>query len=194
MSLHNITLIHPKAQIAPNVTFDTYTEISREGIIEEDVIIGDRCKFGCKDIATDRLRISQSLLYNTFLIKKKECTIKKGNIIHDGAFLFQKVPIGEGCSIGNNSFITSNSEIRPGVVIGYSTCVGPFVRIGDNSHILNLSVIGSASSMVKSAFASPSVLLADNKYVLRTFRGSRGPIIEDYVRTGALSVITYRVE
>jgi UDP-3-O-[3-hydroxymyristoyl] glucosamine N-acyltransferase len=44
MSLHKINTIHPKAQIATNVKIGKHTEISRNVIIEEDVIIGDSCK------------------------------------------------------------------------------------------------------------------------------------------------------
>jgi UDP-2-acetamido-3-amino-2,3-dideoxy-glucuronate N-acetyltransferase len=189
MSLHKINSIHPKAQIATNVKVGKHTKISGNVIIEEDVVIGDRCKLGFEDIANDKLRISQNPHYKTFLLDNKECIIKKGTVIHDGAYIFTKVLIGEDCRIGNNAFIRSNSEIGSGVVIGFCTCVGPFVRIGDNSQILNFSIIGSASSIGKSVFISPSVVLADNKYMLRTFRGAKGPVIDDFVRIGALSVI-----
>ena len=188
-SSHKINSIHPKAQIATNVTIGKDTEISRHVVIEEDVVIGDRCKLGFDDIANEQLRISQNPYYGSFVLKDEECIIKKGTVIHDGAYIFKKVLIGEDCSIGNNAFIRSNSEIGSNVVIGFCASVGPFVRIGDNSQILHFSVIGSASSIGKGVFISPSVMLADNKYMLRTFRGARGPIIEDFVRIGALSVI-----
>jgi UDP-2-acetamido-3-amino-2,3-dideoxy-glucuronate N-acetyltransferase len=187
--LHKTTSIHPKAQIATNVTIGKYTEISRQVIIEEGVVIGDRCKLGFDDIANEQSRISQNPIYETFLLQEEECIIKKGTVIHDGAYVFKKVLIGEDCSIGNNSFIRSNSQIGSHVVIGFCASVGPFVRIGDHSQILQFSVIGSASSIGKSVFISPSVVLADNKYMLRTFSGAKGPVIEDFVRIGALSVI-----
>ena len=181
--------IHSKAQIATNVTVGKYTEISRDVIIEEDVVIGDRCKLGFDDITNDTLRVSENPYYESFLIKHEECIIQKGTVIHDGAYLSNKILIGQYCRIGNNAFVRSNCEIGANVVIGFCTSIGPFVRIGDHSQILQFSVIGSASSIGKSVFISPSVVLADNKYMLRTFSGAKGPIIDDFVRIGALSVI-----
>jgi len=53
MRSHKIKSIHPKAQIATNVTRGKDTEISRNVIIEEHVVIGARCKLGFDDIAND---------------------------------------------------------------------------------------------------------------------------------------------
>jgi UDP-3-O-[3-hydroxymyristoyl] glucosamine N-acyltransferase len=189
MSLHAIDSIHPKAQIAANVKIGKYTEIAQDVLIEEDVVIGDRCKLGFDEIADERLRISQNPYYNNFTMADERCIIKKGTILHDGANISTKVSIGECCNIGNNSFIRSHTDIGHRVIIGYSAFVGPFVKIDNDTMILNFSVIGSSSCIGKYVFISPFVTLADNKSMLRSFKGSKGPIIEDYVRIGASSVI-----
>lgn len=184
------SMIHPKARIGRNVTVGNYTKISENALIENGVVIGDYCKIGFPDGVDERTRIQQNPYYKQFLIKKDKCIIKSGTIINDGASILSKVIIGKDCRIGNNAFIRSNCELKRNVSIGYAVTIEPFVFIDEGTVILQYCAIGSTSRIGQHVFLAPGCMLAENRHMLMSsFKERKGPIIDDYVRIGALSTL-----
>lgn len=182
--------ISPYARIGKNVGIGDCTMISENAIIEDGAVIGDWCKIGFQDPVDEKIRTSQNHLYKNYLIGKKKCVIGKGAIIYDGAHIFNKVIIGSGSTVGHHALIRANCRIGSFAVIGFGASVGPFVEIGDGSQVLNYCVVGSTSKIGKYVFIAPGTVLAENKKMLMNdYRTRRGPVIEDYVRIGALCTI-----
>jgi UDP-3-O-[3-hydroxymyristoyl] glucosamine N-acyltransferase len=190
MRIGAYSIVASRARVGKNIVIGDYTQISANAVIEDDVVIGDRCKIGFPDSVNIAKRIKQNSYYKKFLIERSSCFIKKGTVVNDGATIMEQVIIGSNCRIGNNSFIRSNCRLGNNVSIGYAATIEPFVEIGDNSAILQYCAIGSTSLIGKYVFLSPGCMLAENRYMsMSTFKNRKGPVIEDYVRIGALSTI-----
>lgn len=184
------TIIDSHAKIGKNVKIGDYTRICADVIIEDNAVIGDGCRIGFEDCRlNEKERIRQNKLYASFKLKENRCIIRKNAFIQDGVRIFNKVTIGSKCYIGNNSFIRGNCAIGDSVLLGIGVSVGPFACVGSNSKILNYTIIGSTSRVGKNVFISPYVVLSENKYMLDNYKKTKGPVIEDYSRIGALSTI-----
>lgn len=184
------SLIARDAKIAKNVIIGDYTKISHNTIIESGVTIGDHCKIGFPDGVNEKIRIEQNSYYKQFLVSGNKCIIKKGTVVNDGATIFGKVVIGENCRIGNNALIRGNCRLGKNVSIGYAVTLEPFVSINNGTVVLQYCAIGSTSKIGKHVFLAPGCMLAENRHMLMSsFKERKGPVIDDYVRIGALCTI-----
>jgi len=170
--IHQLAVVHPKAEIAKNVTVEPFTTISADVKIGEGTWIGPnvtimngaRIGKNCKIFPGSVISaIPQDLKFNgeytTLEIGdnttvRECCTLNRGTaakgktIIKNNCLLMTYTHIAHDCEIGNNCIIGNAAQVAGEVVmedfaiLSGLSGVHQFVRIGQHSFISGASRVG----------------------------------------------------
>ncbi|MFC1594186.1 acyl-ACP--UDP-N-acetylglucosamine O-acyltransferase [Candidatus Omnitrophota bacterium] len=173
MKIHKTAIIHPKAQLAKNVSVGPFSVVEEHVSIGEGTEIGQSCRIeghttlgkNCK-IFTGSVIGSppQDLKYKgdkSFVIIGDNNIIREYNtvnpgteeggrtVIGDGNLLMAYTHVAHDCRIGNNCIIANVGTLAGYVTIEDYAVVGGIVAIHQFCRVGKLSIIGGCSKVVQ---------------------------------------------
>ena len=164
-------LIHPSAQVHSSARLGSGTEVSPYAVIEEDVVIGKRCRV------------------EAHAVIKRHTEMGDENRIFEGAVL-GGVPQDLGYSGGRSRLrIGNQNTFREAVTIHRATSPGGETVIGDcnyfmvNAHVAHECVLENQITLVNNVALAGHVHVEDHAFV------SAGVVIHQFCRVGRYSMI-----
>lgn len=171
MSFHQLSNVHPEAQIGENVTIEPFVTI------EKDVVIGEGTWIGSGAVIRNGSRIGKNCKIDSCAVigglpqdlkfKGEYTTVEIGNnttireyvtvnrgtaaknktVIGDNCLIMSYVHVAHDCKIGNNVILAGYTglagevEVDDWVITGGSTAVHQFVHIGCHAFISGGSLV-----------------------------------------------------
>lgn len=140
--IHPTAVIHPKAQLAPDV------EVGPYAVIDAQVSLGPGCRVGPHVYLTGHSRLgARNRFYAGCVVgeapqdvkyKDEATELRMGdnNLVREGATLHRSAKAGEATVIGSNNFLMVNSHV------GHNAVVGDHVILANGALLAGHVVVG----------------------------------------------------
>lgn len=154
-------------------------------IIEEKTIIGDRVTIGYP--TRGKILSLEKISFEDYDKVSDGCKIGKNCIIRSNSIIYERVELGDYIETGHGVLIRENTIIGSKTKIGTYSVIDGNTKIGCNSNIQTGVYIPPGTQIGSNVFIGPYVTITNDKYPPSPKISS--VIIEDEVIIGARAVI-----
>lgn len=182
-------LIDPEVQFGRGVSLGDRVIIHGGVILGDDVTVGDGTILGRLPSVGKASTLKESEL--------GPLVIGRGTAIGAYAILYRGTTVGPDCFIADNAQIRERCTVGQRVVVGRGSTIENDTAVGDYTKLQTGVYLTAKSTVEDYVFLAPMVTTTNDPYVARTearFANTRGPRIRRAARVGGAAVLLPGVE